>query len=167
MPCSWSKMLTLLCLFSSWQFFSLVEQDILHHTKEVFSVMCLRCANDSRICCLASFPAMKTSTGWLPCHPTKHLCHSFKLTFEVEELESLECYCPHTSGVLFSFDILTRSSTALPWTRGFAVVPVMLSPLGLKWNIMVVILQRKRLSGKRWGGRRVIQGSFPRISGQL
>lgn len=166
MPCSWSKMLTLLCLFSFWQFFSLVEQDILHHTKEMFSVMCLRCANYSRICCLASFPAMRTSTGWLPCHPTKHIYDSFKLTFEVEELESLECYLSS----YLRYCLVLTSSPGLPqlchellslWCH------VMLSPLDLEWNIMVVILQRKRLSGKRWGGRRVIQGSFPRISGQL
>ena len=90
MLCSWRGLLTLLCLFSFWQFFSLSEQEILYRTKEVVSVMSLRCANYKRDLLLRvsiSFPAMKTSAGWLlratlPCLLLPRICDGFELTSE-------------------------------------------------------------------------------------
>lgn len=91
MLCSWRGLLTLLCLLSFRQFFSLFEPDILYRTKEMILVMSLRCANYKRDLLLwvsISFSAMKASAGWLlrvtlPCLLLTRICHSFKLTSEI------------------------------------------------------------------------------------
>lgn len=85
-----------------WQFFFLIEQDILHPTKEMILVRSLRCANCNQGLLLwvsISFPAVKTSAGQLlrvtlPCVLLTHICHSFKLTSEIgDELsESLDFF---------------------------------------------------------------------------
>lgn len=133
MPCSWSRILTLLYLFSFWQFFSLIEQDVLHHTKEVFSVMCLRCANYKQDLLPCFIPCRKDKPRMAPeCHLTRPAANMFA-TWErragepgVWLLLIPQVYC-------FSFAILTRTSIALPWTKGLVVDSVMPCDAFIPW----------------------------------
>lgn len=79
---------TLICLFSFWQFFSLIEHNILHCTKEVILAMSLRFAR--RNCCfeLVFHSLPWRCAGWLlrltlPCLQLISICHIFKLTSEI------------------------------------------------------------------------------------
>lgn len=114
-------------------FLSLIEQDVLHHTKEVFSVMCLRCANYKQDLLPCFIPCCKDKHRMAPeCHLTRPAANMFA-TWErragepgVWLLLIPQVYC-------FSFAILTRTSIALPWTKGLVVDSVMPCDAFIPW----------------------------------
>lgn len=95
MPCPGRGLFSLICLFSFWQFFSLIEHNILRCTKEVILAMSLRFA--SRNCCfeLVFHLLPWRRAGWLlqvtlPCLQLISICHIFKLTSEIgDELSEI------------------------------------------------------------------------------
>lgn len=112
MPCSWSKILTLLCLFSFLTVFLPCWTRCPASHERGVSEMCLRCADYKQdlLPCFLPCHEDKYKDSWVSPYQT-HIYHSFTLTFEVEELESLECYF---SSYLRCIALVLPSSPGLP-----------------------------------------------------